>query len=533
MFNENKNEPCLVKLERGFSVNYKNRFLYSKYNPEKNILSIIENLKILSGTIIFCFSPVLKYGIEELCKKLPENCIAFGIEKDEQLYKIAKSQTENLECSKSGIFTLIPYSLINFIPEKIEQLCQSGNFKRIISIEFSGGFAFYADFYKQILETSQNVVNQFWKNRITLVKFGKNYFSNLFKNLKYIPQSLDFIKTEKPIIVVGAGESAIKTLQNIKESRNNYFIIAVDAILKSLKALNIKPNAVVCEESQSIIVKAFSGSKNWFDFLFVSTTATNTVTRLAPQKNIFYTPLFAKTEFLSNLQKNEIIKNVQNPLGSVGLSATEIALKVRKSENVPIFVTGLDFSYSIGRTHAKSSFHESARLEKLNKLNSKNFYSSAFGNDCTKVIGKNGKIVITTTALSNYAKLFCYVFCKEKNLFDSGESGINLAIPQKSPFFNSSFCNLESNVKQQKSKIKIEQIQKFIESEKSALILLKSIFTGKIELSEKERNEKIASLLKGREYLYLNFPDGYKVNLSQNFLNRVRVQIDYFLKVLS
>lgn len=533
MFNENENEPCLVKLERGFSVNYKNRFLYSKYNPEKNILSIIENLNILSGTIIFCFSPVLKYGIEELCKKLPENCLAFGIEKDEKLYKIAKSETENLECSKNGIFTLIPFSLVNFIPEKIEQICQNGNYKRIISIEFSGGFTFYADFYKQLLETSQNVINQFWKNRITLVKFGKNYFSNLFKNLKYIPQSLDFIKIEKPIIVVGAGESAIKTLQNIKEKRENYFIIAVDAILKSLKSMNIKPNAVVCEESQSVIAKAFIGCKDWFDFLFISTTATNIVARIAPQKNIFYTPLFAKTEFLSELQKNGIIKNVQNPLGSVGLSATEIALKVRKNENVPIFVTGLDFSYSIGRTHASSSFHESARLAKMNKINSKNFYSSAFGSDCKKIVGKDGKIVITTTSLLNYATLFRNVFCKEKNLFDSSESGIDLAISKKNPFFNTNSCNLQSNVELKNCEINLEKIQKFVESEKSALIFLKSIFIGKIEFSEKERNEKIISLLKAREYLYLNFPDGYKLNLSQNFLNRVRVQIDYFLKVLS
>ena len=61
---------------------------------------------------------------------------------------------------------------------------------------------------------------------------------------------------------------------------------------------------------------------------------------------------------------------------------------------------------------------------------------------------------------------------------------------------------------------------------------LKDIFTGKIVLNEDSRNEEIIKLLKKREYLFLHFPDGYQLNLSQDFLNRIRVQIDFFLKIL-
>ena len=69
---EFESKPCLVKTERGFSVAYRNHFLYSKYNPARNILSIIEKTEVLPGSIILCFSPVLNYGLKELSEKLPE-----------------------------------------------------------------------------------------------------------------------------------------------------------------------------------------------------------------------------------------------------------------------------------------------------------------------------------------------------------------------------------------------------------------------------------------------------------------------------
>jgi len=91
---ESENKPCLVRTAQGFSVSYKNLFLYSKYNPARNILSIIEKMEILPGTIVLCFSPVLNYGLEPLAEKLPENCIMFGIEADSELHKLSESESE-------------------------------------------------------------------------------------------------------------------------------------------------------------------------------------------------------------------------------------------------------------------------------------------------------------------------------------------------------------------------------------------------------------------------------------------------------
>ena len=52
----------------------------------------------------------------------------------------------------------------------------------------------------------------------------------------------------------------------------------------------------------------------------------------------------------------------------------------------------------------------------------------------------------------------------------------------------------------------------------------------KNDFSKEEQNTLITEILKEREYLYLHFPDGTKLSLSQSFLNRVRAELDFFLK---
>ncbi len=310
----------------------------------------------------------------------------------------------------------------------------------------------------------------------------------------------------------------------------------MDAALKTLKALKITPDAAVCEEAQSIIAKAFTGCKQDFRYFFVSTTATNTAARINPEKNIFYTPLFTDAAFLKKLEGEGILNSVQPPLGSVGLSATQIALNIRKDENIPVFVTGLDFSYSIGKTHATNSFHDSARRATSSKIKSFENFNAAFGNDSTKFYGKDGNIAITTTALSGYAKLFSYKFSGTKNLFDAGKNGINLELPKKQPEENIIDLTQKKKQTEEISYTKTNElnakIQKWLKTERNALSELKSIFTGKSKLSENERNEKIRELLKNREYLYLHFPDSYRLDFSQSFLNRIRIEIDYFIKII-
>lgn len=530
-------EPCLVKSGQGFSVSYKDKLLYSKYNPQKNIQTIIENINILEGTLILCISPVLEYGLEELAKKLPNNSLMLGCEIDEKLFDIAKKQSENLLCTKENKFILLPPNEVFELPERLCKKRQNangiplpelGSFKRVIKIEFSAGFTFNKDFYENLFTACRNSISQFWKNRITLIKFGRRYSSNIFKNLSFLFEVQTLPKISKPILVCAAGESAWETLKYVKTIRNNICLIVTDVLLPTLKDFNICADFVICEESQQIIAQAFTGCKNSFKTLICSLTSCPSL----PKKRnaIFYLSMFCEANFLNKIKSNSIVKTQIPPLGSVGLSAIHLALLMRSSNSVPVFFSGMDFSFSLGKSHVKLSMHDKKRRSTSNRIHS--FYFVA--NEWLKITGKDGNQVFSNKIMISYAELFEYMFAKSKNLFDCGKTGINLGIKQlsiekiKEYFSDKNDKSLYSSEERLPNKNAI----KMLEEELSALIKLRNILTGKEKIPQESLEKTIMNILKEREYLYLHFPDGYKPSCEKQFLNRVRIEIDYFIKVI-
>ena len=81
--------------------------------------------------------------------------------------------------------------------------------------------------------------------------------------------------------------------------------------------------------------------------------------------------------------------------------------------------------------------------------------------------------------------------------------------------------------------IERQKIKSFLQKEKESLQEIKALLTGEQELPPEELQTKLTHMISEREYLYLHFPDGYKFQYTQSFLNRVRVEVDYFLKVIS
>ena len=100
-------KPCLVQAKQGFSVSYKNKLLYSKYNPISPIEKAIENLSISEGTLVLAFSPVLGYGLDLLLSKIQKSSFLFLIENDFSLFEFSlncpESKINNLDFNQSNI----------------------------------------------------------------------------------------------------------------------------------------------------------------------------------------------------------------------------------------------------------------------------------------------------------------------------------------------------------------------------------------------------------------------------------------------
>ncbi len=541
--NEQYEKPLLVNASGDFSnvkiIQYKSRFLYSKYNPFKSIVSIIQNSIFLEGSIIVICAPCLWYGLEVLMQKLPPACKIIAIQDDEQLLYIAQQAIPQEYSSK---ITLCGTNNLLELDGYIRDLVQTGTYKRAVRIDFSAGIQLNVQMYNAVFAGIQEITASFWMNRITLVKMGRLFSKNVFQNLPMMADGLQLSEVcksiNKPIIVCGAGESLDSTPKEIIEQ---CFVIAVDAALIAILRRNIHVDAVVSLESQYVIQKAYIGVQEFQDdiILFADIASRPSVVRSMKNKTVWFASEYTNAKFLANLKQLDIIDDFIQPLGSVGLAATLIALKLRQSQDEPVFITGLDFSYSIGLTHAKGTPAQVTRLFSTNKLFPLENYDAAFASGVFPIANKSKHTMMTSKSMKSYSDSFAATFNGVQNLFDLGKTGIPLNIP----FITENIA--EELIKKADTSTnlllcthkKVERknnIAKFYSAERTALETIKDLLKLGENSSKRDLNisldEQLRKLLQPREYLYLHFPDGYAFSTEISFLKRVRAEIDFFLK---
>ena len=126
--------------------------------------------------------------------------------------------------------------------------------------------------------------------------------------------------------------------------------------------------------------------------------------------------------------------------------------------------------------------------------------------------------------------MFTNIFSGTKNLFDFGDSGIELGLPKKLPESEEKKADLIKNNSYTESQK--NEIEAYLNEEKKALEYLRDLLIGKTDFKGSKLFEEIQKNAAPREYLYLHFADGWKFSTDQSFLNRIRTEIDFFLKYL-
>lgn len=575
-------KPRLVHAGQGFSVlntvEYKGRLLYSKYDPVRTVTATIKNLHVLAGTLIVVCSPCLWYGIEELLSALPQDCMVLAIESEPELFALSKEilngSTLHITAAQRALITLLPlfkdesYSHsspqatagnISDIDSFINTYGGQGTLRRAIRVDFSAGVQFNVPLYQTVCSAAEATIAQFWKNRLTLVKLGRLYARNIMRNISSLATEplLDERKNsiEKKILVCGAGESLNKTLELLCKDatlRAGFYILAVDATLPILKSYNIVPDGIVALESQIAIQKAYIGCADMKCTLFADIASRPQVSDLFTGRTVWFASRYADAHYLDRLMQQKILTSFIPPLGSVGLAAVYIALTLRHDGTIPIYVTGLDFSFSCGATHAKGAPAQLTRLSSSSRFSPVENYDASFRNGTTGVLSKNNKQVRTDSIMTCYAEMFHALFANSDNIFDAGISGIPLGLKQKyicnvddsyseknySSNGNTQFSVMTSSynfaAKNALNESARKNILQFYQAECHSLELLRNLLQ-KGDASEYRDalltlNEQLTLILKECDYLYLHFPDGYKLSCDVHFLKRVRAEIDFFIK---
>ena len=539
-------------------VRYKDRFLYSKYNPLRTVTALIKATDFLPGTIVLVCAPCLWYGLNELCAALPHSCTIVAVQDDAELFSLATNSLASYGKQGDTELRLFSTQDLQELDGCLRKLAGTGQYRRVLRLDFSAGVQLNPAIYNAITVAAQEIITSFWLNRVTLVKMGRLFAKNMFQNLPRLKddsQLADLAKSiQKPILVCGAGESLDETLGKLQAEERSLikkaFIIVVDAALSAVLARGIIPDAVVSLESQSIIRKAYIGTaQHWLaalpPLLFADIASLPAVTRDFAARTVWFASKYTEAGFLDRLSAAGIVAAYSKPLGSVGLSAVDIALTLRTDSSVPIFVTGLDFSYSMGRTHAKDTPHHHSRLNASNRLHPIAHYDAAFAAGTFFIQDKRGLPMITSKVMKAYADTFAGMFRSKESLFDIGASGIPLGIP-RCPYPKEQFLHILGTWQESASadispqnpdRSRGKNTAAFYADEKKALETLRDLLVHGEESAYRNKaislDAQISAALCGREYLYLHFPDGYAPSTALSFLKRVRVEIDFFLKQIA
>ncbi len=532
--NEN-NEPRLVDTGRGFSVSYQNRLLYSRVDPSKNSLLALQRLQIKNETLYLCISPLLGYGLEHFLENLGESSFVLGLEADENLMAFSASRVAPAILENPS-FKYIRTSSASRVLETLQAL-EKGPFRRCVRIDLSGGSSLHSEFYAETVSAVDEYISRYWRNHLTLMKLGRNFARNVFANCALLSLSFEIPSATftLPVMVAGAGPSLDDSLPFIRAHRNAMHLLALDTALSSLHDAGITPDAVILVESQFWIERAFTGFRNSNIPVYADMTARTNAMRATGGPIHFFFSEYTRCRFIARFLGAGFAPLVVPPLGSVGLVALYLAEKTA-AQNTPVLYTGLDFSFGKGFTHSRGSPPVREIQRQSNRF-------SPAGNEAPQLApgvftakGKQNGPVYSDPSLSGYADLCRGYFGKNKKLFDIGKTGFITAGMPVSETEAARFFETTGTIRQDKSvgkKYSCEplKIKSFLDGERQNLQELKDILCGNNAPDNLEK--KVKALVSEMDYLFLHFPDGYRgYSGEKNFLKRVRIEVEYFLKTL-
>ena len=297
--------------------------------------------------------------------------------------------------------------------------------RKALFLTLTGGYTLNPELYREMFRILENQINEYWKNRMTLLHFSGLWVKNLLYNLPALIKSkaLESLRIDKPVLILGAGESLEDSIPFIKAHGNSFFLCAVDTALPVLKEIGVSPNAIISLESQWINLQDFIGCKAKGIPLICDITVLPQVCRLFRGNTYFFSSRFADLRLLKTLDNYGLLPFPIPPLGSVGVTAVYLFNRLYSG---PIFLTGLDFSYSLGKTHARGTPSLLHHLSKCNRLDPNPLFKGILRRPVLDFSDQNGNRVKSDLVLSGYADLLKNILSGKDNVFNLGKGGLYL-----------------------------------------------------------------------------------------------------------
>jgi len=416
-----------VNISRKFSyrevpipnIYFNNKPLHSKLNPENEALNLIKDINLKDGHIYLFMGIGLAYHIEifkKLYKDRLKNITIIAIEKNLDVFKLLVNNKDISFLEDIKLFIGEDIETIKNVFNRFSPLA----FKGYKIIKLRGDVSLDKDYYSKLENYFKSILSVKLSDILTHLAFENLWIKNIISNIPFISgkRSISSLKNSlknKPALVICAGPSLYNQLNAIKKISQKIYTIAVDTVLEPLIISKIKPDFVVTLDSQFY---------NIYDFIYTFTNSSFNKDTYLIADLLVYPKILKNWKgeiFLSesvNNSADEKSYNSEHPLvsilkkyvssfaslscgGSVATTAVEFAIFLGAD---PIFITGLDLSYTNYTTHINSSpqytkqYMESNRLQTLNT----SMIKSIKDRRLKELEGIDGKNVLSDFVFQNY-----------------------------------------------------------------------------------------------------------------------------------
>ncbi len=396
--------PRIWDTGKGLTVRCGGRLLYSGVDPSAGVLRRIDALAragLPPRSLLFVPSLGLGHGLAELVATAPASCHVLCVESDQQLFAAACGLDPRLFPEHPRLTVVRADD-----PRPVASLLQrlgAGRFRRVVSVPLCAGYDLDRDRYDRMAAALSDTIRVHWQNRMTLIRMGRLWIRNLESNLAALPRAADWtsLRGESPVVVAGAGPSLEGRLDWIAGHRSRLRLLAVDTALPVLADAGLVPDIVFALEAQWVNLEDFLGTRLDSCSVIADMTATPSLLRRAPRLYVCASR-FAPVALLARLEAAGLCPTAIPPLGSVGVAALHVALRLTDG---PVLAAGLDFAYTRSRSHARGAPAMRAALAAANRLSPAD--SAAAGallaRRPVRVGGKRGEPCLTDMVLQGYA----------------------------------------------------------------------------------------------------------------------------------
>lgn len=325
-------------------------YLGSKYAQKREIDKLTTDLKEFTNKDNFIVLG-LSFGehIKELLKLIQRDSRILIVEFDKELIKYCRNDKEISEIinnDKVIIATSIE-EVEAFIKKHIDEL----NIERLKVLTYANYDRIYTKQCQETYTLMRDFIARIKINRNTFNVFGETFLENSLSNLKYIVKSTDINQLEgvyknKPAVIVSAGPSLIKNIDELK-GNDNALILSGGRTLGALVERGINPSCVGVIDGGEVSYKLVEPYISNLDCPLVYTDLSNErIIKEHKSAKFFYTDC----TFIWDIFGKEI-KNLYGG-GSIAHSLTKLAIYLGCN---PIIFIGQDLAYTGDRGHAVCS----------------------------------------------------------------------------------------------------------------------------------------------------------------------------------